>query len=80
MEWYWKGQQPGHVERTWFAGAHCNVGGGYPESGLSDLALMWMIARLRALTGLEFDMASVKSNTKPNIAGAVVDFKQRLVF
>jgi uncharacterized protein (DUF2235 family) len=69
-----KGQQPrGHVEQTWFAGAHRNVGGGYPDSGISDLALIWMIARVRALTGLEFDMASVKSNAKPNIAGAVVD-------
>jgi hypothetical protein len=32
-----------------------------------------MIARVRALTGLEFDKASVRSNTKPNIEGAVVD-------
>ena len=32
-----------------------------------------MIARVRALTGLEFDIASVRSNTKPNIEGAVVD-------
>jgi uncharacterized protein (DUF2235 family) len=69
-----KGQHPrGHVEQTWFAGAHRNVGGGYPDSGISDLALIWMIARVRALTGLEFDMASVKSNAKPNIGGAVVD-------
>ena len=75
-----KGQQPrGHVEQTWFAGAHRNVGGGYPDSGISDLALIWMIARVRALTGLEFDMASVKSNAKPNIGGAVVEFDQRLV-
>ena len=69
-----KGHQPrGHVEQTWFAGAHRNVGGGYPDSGLSDLALVWMIARVRALTGLEFDIASVRSNTKPNIEGAVVN-------
>ena len=31
-----RGQKPkGHVEQTWFAGAHCNVGGGYPDAGLS---------------------------------------------
>ena len=30
-----KGQQPrGYVEQTWFAGAHRNVGGGYPDSGI----------------------------------------------
>ena len=69
-----KGQQPrGHVEQTWFAGAHCNVGGGYADSGLSDLALIWMVARVRALTGLEFDLTSVKTNTKPNIGGSVVN-------
>jgi len=69
-----KAQQPrGHVEQTWFAGAHCNVGGGYPESGLSDQALIWMIARVQALTNLEFDTAAVRADTKANIAEAVVD-------
>jgi glutathione S-transferase len=32
-----------------FAGAHSDIGGGYPlagESGLSDIALQWMIERL----------------------------------
>ena len=69
-----KGQQPrGHVEQTWFAGAHSNVGGGYSQTGLSDQALVWMIARVRALTNMEFDIAAVRSNTKANIAEAVVD-------
>jgi len=69
-----KGQQPkGHVEQTWFAGAHCNVGDGYADSGLSDLALIWMVARVQALTGLEFDADAVRSSTKPIINGAVVD-------
>ena len=49
-----KGRKPnGHVEQTWFAGAHSNVGGGLPDSGLSDQALVWMIARVAALTGLD---------------------------
>jgi uncharacterized protein (DUF2235 family) len=69
-----KGRQPkGHVEQTWFAGAHCNVGGGYPQSGLSDEALIWMIARVQALTNLEFDIAAVRANTNANLAEAVVD-------
>ena len=72
-----KGEEPkGHVEQTWFAGAHSNVGGGYSDSGLSDEALIWMIARVQALTGLEFDVQAVKSNTKPNIGGVVVDSAQ----
>ncbi len=69
-----KGRQPkGHVEQTWFAGAHCNVGGGYAQTGLSDEALIWMIARVQALTDLEFDVAAVRASTKPNLAEAVVD-------
>ena len=69
-----RGQKPkGHVEQTWFAGAHCNVGGGYSDAGLSDQALVWMIARLQALTGLEFDIDAVKAGTRPNISGAIVD-------
>jgi hypothetical protein len=63
-----KGKKPkGHVEQTWFAGSHCNVGGGYPDARLSDQALVWMIARLQALTGLEFDIDAVKAGTRPNI-------------
>jgi hypothetical protein len=30
------------VEQRWFAGAHCNVGGGYHGNALSDLPLHWM--------------------------------------
>jgi hypothetical protein len=33
------------VQQMWFAGVHSNVGGGYPDSGLSDLALQWMVNR-----------------------------------
>ena len=62
-----------HVEQTWFAGVHVNIGGGYEDAGLSDQALIWMIARMQALTGLEFDVARVKAVTKPNLNGEVVD-------
>lgn len=31
------------VEQVWFAGVHCDVGGGYAETGLSDIALSWML-------------------------------------
>jgi uncharacterized protein (DUF2235 family) len=70
-----KGQPPrGQVEQTWFAGVHCNVGGGYPDAGLSDEALIWMIARISALTGLEFDTARVKAVTQAaSVNGEVYD-------
>jgi uncharacterized protein (DUF2235 family) len=31
-----------HIEQKWFSGVHSNVGGGYPNTGLSDMALEWM--------------------------------------
>ena len=35
----------GELKQVWFTGMHSDVGGGYPgtESGLSDIALEWMI-------------------------------------
>lgn len=54
------------IEQRWFAGVHSNVGGGYPECGLSDVTLKWMMERagecgLRfkpgALSGLKCDCA-----------------------
>ncbi len=31
------------MKQVWFCGMHTDVGGGYPESGLSDTALEWML-------------------------------------
>lgn len=31
------------LEQVWFAGVHSDVGGGYAESGLSDITLKWML-------------------------------------
>jgi uncharacterized protein (DUF2235 family) len=33
------------LEQVWFAGVHSNVGGGYPDCGLSDRAFVWMAER-----------------------------------
>jgi uncharacterized protein (DUF2235 family) len=33
------------VKQVWFCGVHTDVGGGYKESGLSDIPLAWMIDR-----------------------------------
>ena len=32
------------VQQVWFAGAHADVGGGYRETALSDIALDWMLS------------------------------------
>lgn len=57
------------LEQRWFAGVHSNVGGGYVDAGLSDIALSWMM--LKALnTGLRFeDDAFI--NLSPNPMGEI---------
>jgi uncharacterized protein (DUF2235 family) len=41
---------PRDLKQVWFPGVHCDVGGGYPEaeSGLSKIALEWMLAEAHA--------------------------------
>jgi len=41
------------VGQTWFAGVHSDVGGGYEQATLSNVALSWMVSKSRAL-GLDF--------------------------
>jgi uncharacterized protein (DUF2235 family) len=36
------------LEQRWFCGTHSNVGGGYRDVGLSDVALEWMIDKAQA--------------------------------
>jgi len=36
------------LEQVWFAGAHSNVGGGYPKQGMSLVALDWMMSKAEA--------------------------------
>lgn len=46
-------QQGQSIEQVWFAGAHSNVGGGYPKQGMSLVALDWMM-RHAEVAGLHF--------------------------
>jgi uncharacterized protein (DUF2235 family) len=61
------------MEQRWFAGVHCNVGGGYVDCGLSDAALKWLIDKATAV-GLNFNLDALtklepKHELKPNAAG-----------
>ena len=42
------------LKELWFAGVHSDTGGGYPQTGLSDIALKWMTDEV-SKCGLEFD-------------------------
>jgi uncharacterized protein (DUF2235 family) len=41
------------LEQVWFAGDHCDVGGGHRDAALADIALLWMAERARSC-GLTF--------------------------
>lgn len=47
-------EQHKNLEQRWFAGVHSNVGGGYPDCGLSNVTLDWMIRKAQG-TGLCFN-------------------------
>jgi T6SS, Phospholipase effector Tle1-like, catalytic domain len=64
------GAQP--LEQVWFSGAHCNVGGGYYDSGLSDIAFMWMKDRAEEC-GLAFDHEYIWENISPNVLNELRD-------
>lgn len=51
------------LEQVWFPGVHSDVGGGYPESesGLSNLALNWMLEKARSCN-LNFDSFTIDPN------------------
>jgi uncharacterized protein (DUF2235 family) len=53
------------LEQVWFAGVHSDVGGGYPEAGLSDLALEWMLGKARDCQ-LKFD--EIQMRPEPSAA------------
>jgi uncharacterized protein (DUF2235 family) len=47
------------LEQVWFVGVHCNVGGGYSATGLSDIALEWILSRARPC-GITLDAISTQ--------------------
>jgi uncharacterized protein (DUF2235 family) len=61
-----------HVEQVWFAGSHANVGGGFPDSALSDISLLWMAERAMATTGVAFDLARLNATTAADPLGELV--------
>ena len=45
------------LKQCWFPGSHSNIGGGWPDAGISNIALAWMISQLEETDGgiLSFD-------------------------
>jgi uncharacterized protein (DUF2235 family) len=65
-----------NLEQVWFTGAHSDVGGGYPETGLSDIALEWMIEKA-SNTGLSIQKPD---NLKPDYSGTLHNSKTAMYF
>lgn len=60
---------PQTLEQVWFSGAHADVGGGYAATGLSDVALSWMVRKATAAQ-LEFDLSVLPGfHPRPLAAG-----------
>jgi uncharacterized protein (DUF2235 family) len=62
------------LEQVWFPGVHCDVGGGYRATGLSDESLLWMVDRARKC-GLLFrdDGLNPGFNVAPDPIGRLHD-------
>jgi hypothetical protein len=82
----WVQQQKDHdsnanwLEQAWFTGVHSNVGGGYAQAGLSDIAFNWMVDRVKTKVAercnnstLEFDDDYIKQMTRPDPKGQLYD-------
>ncbi|MFD8387066.1 DUF2235 domain-containing protein [Streptomyces sp. NPDC059679] len=72
-------QQPGtdgqELKQVWFTGVHCDIGGGYTETSLSDITFLWMVDRAREY-GLEFQPGAISPDGPSRITpGESVDFK-----
>lgn len=60
------------IEQRWFAGAHADVGGGYPSRALSDITLKWMQDKASGC-GLLLDPHGIPAVTDANPTGELHD-------
>ncbi len=60
------------IEQVWFPGCHANVGGGYKDCSLSDVALLWMAERITQTTSLAVDLEHLRKSAKPDPLGEQV--------
>jgi uncharacterized protein (DUF2235 family) len=60
------------MEQVWFAGVHRNVGGGYPDTELSDRAFEWMIDKA-AGCGLAVDKTLIQPPLTNPVLGKLGD-------
>jgi len=65
--WHRKEDFKGQVlEQVWFPGVHSDVGGGYPDTELSDISLMWMLEKAQI-----YDLNFSRIEMNPNPMGGM---------
>lgn len=64
------------IEQVWFPGVHSDVGGSYPEHGLSDTALLWMLKKAKA-QGLRLK-SDWQKGLAPDPAGVIHESRRGL--
>lgn len=63
------------LKQVWFTGVHCDIGGGYPDTSLSDITLLWMADRAREY-GLQFQAGAFSHGGPAQMTpGDSIDFK-----
>ncbi len=60
------------LEQVWFPGVHCDAGGSYPESQLSDITLSWMMHKAQE-NGLIFSPESIAAYLTPPLSPPAAD-------
>lgn len=74
--WLEKAKPNQTVEQVWFPGVHSDVGGGYAETALSDVALQWMLTEAKS-AGLALDTEVLAQRSlAPNPTGKLHDSKK----
>jgi uncharacterized protein (DUF2235 family) len=54
--------KPGQtIEQVWFCGVHSDIGGGYKDAGLSDIAMDWMLGKAQG-SGLALDQSALATH------------------
>jgi len=66
------------IQQVWFAGAHANVGGGYPDDSLAYVPLLWILEEAQK-AGLEFEGELLRVyRAAANLYGKVYDSRSGL--
>src|SRR5262249_17414291 len=68
-----EGGTPQRLEQVWFCGTHSNVGGGYVDNNLSNIALRWMIDKAID-AGLKIDWVTAQVNPFGELRESLLGF------